>query len=195
MNRRRWAFMTVLALAAGTGVVAFATRTGDILEEALPSATLRLEVDLEARQLQVVEQGEVTRVYEVTVGKDGHPTPTGSYRITWLEWNPTWTPPNSPWARGRRPMGPGPDNPMGRVKLFFRQPAYYVHGTVSEDELGRAASHGCVRLSNDDVIELAQLVMEHGGEPRPPGWFQRVIDRFRDTQRVGLSAPVAITIR
>lgn len=195
MNRRYLAFFALLILAAGTGVFAFVARAGESLESALSSPTMRIEVDLSERALQVVEHGEVTRVYAVTVGKPGHPTPRGAYRISWLEWNPSWTPPNSPWARGKRPVGPGPENPMGRAKLFFRTPAYYVHGTAAAEEIGRAASHGCVRLRNEDVLELARLVMEHGGEPRPPAWFERVRDRFRDTERVRLTTPVPITIR
>jgi murein L,D-transpeptidase YcbB/YkuD len=194
MGRRFWALAAFLVLAAGSGLFAFVAKD-DALAEAPDSPTLRIEVDVAARQLYVVEGGQVTRMYDVTVGKPGHTTPTGSYRITWLEWNPTWTPPNSPWARGKRAMGPGPENPMGRVKLFFRQPAYYVHGTAADEEIGAAASHGCVRLRNEDVIELGRLVMEHGGEARPAGWFRRVIDRFRDTERVGLSTPVPIEIR
>jgi murein L,D-transpeptidase YcbB/YkuD len=195
MSRRYWVLLAVLMLAGATGIFAFVGRADESLESAPSSPTLRIEVDLTERVLQVVEQGEVTRVYDVTVGKPGHRTPTGAYRISWLEWNPSWTPPNSSWARGRRPVGPGPDNPMGRVKLFFRAPAYYVHGTAADEEIGSAASHGCVRLRNEDVVELGRLVMEHGGEPRPAGWFQRVMDRFRDTERVSLSTPIPITIR
>jgi murein L,D-transpeptidase YcbB/YkuD len=194
MYRRRWVVLFALVMAGATGLFAFASRTETV--EALPSsATLRLEVDVAERKLQVIEHGEVTWVYTVTVGSQAHPTPRGSHRISWIEWNPSWTPPNSEWARGRQPVGPGPSNPMGRVKLFFRQPAYYVHGTNAEHELGQAASHGCVRLRNEDVIELAKLVMEHGGQARPASWYQRVIDRFRDTRRVSLSTPVPVTIR
>lgn len=194
MFKRRWLILLAFLIAGGTGLFAFAARA-DTMEGAPSSETLRLEVNVAERRLQVVERGEVTWVYAVTVGSDNHPTPQGSYRISWIEWNPSWTPPTSEWARGRQPVGPGPSNPMGRVKLFFRQPAYYIHGTAAEHELGQAASHGCVRLRNEDVIELARLVMEHGGEARPASWFRRVIDRFRDTRRVTLSAPVPVTVR
>jgi murein L,D-transpeptidase YcbB/YkuD len=198
MNRARW-IVLCLTFAAVTGLFAFALAGREVMVDApadVPSSTtLRLEVDLAERKLVVVEAGEVTRSYDVTVGKPGHRTPPGSYRITWLEWNPSWTPPSSPWARGRRPVGPGPENPMGRVKMFFRAPAYYIHGTEETEALGGAASHGCVRLANEDVIELAQLVMEHGGERRPASWFTRVINRFRETERVRLTQPVPVTIR
>ena len=188
MHTRRWVLIgcTVL-LAAVTGLFAFSTREVAGPE---PSKTLRLEVDLSERTLTVLERGDVRRTFDVTVGTHNHPTPKGDYRIDWIVWNPSWNPPNSDWARGKKPIGPGPDNPMGRVKMFFRQPAYYVHGTNRDDEIGEAASHGCVRMRNEDVIELAQLVMEHGGEPKEPNWFKRVINRFRDTREVTLQAPV-----
>lgn len=196
MNRSRWTLAVVLVLAAGTGMFAFSARTAESADADRPSSeTLRLEVDLSERQLSVVERGEVIRTFPVTVGSNRHPTPEGGYRIDWIVWNPSWNPPNSDWARGKKPIGPGPQNPMGRVKMFFRQPAYYIHGTNAADQIGEAASHGCVRMLNGDVIELAQVVMEHGGEPRSPGWFKRLINRFRDTREVTLSRPVPVEIR
>ena len=83
---------------------------------------------------------------------------------------------------------------MGRVKIFFADPDYYIHGTNDESSLGRAASHGCLRMRNEDVIALAKVVMEHGGETRPASWFRRIINRVTDTQEVRLSTPVAIRI-
>ena len=160
-----------------------------------PSETLRLEVDLSERALNVVERGRVVETHPVTVGSSRHPTPAGSYRIDRIIWNPSWNPPNSGWAAGRDPVEPGPNNPMGRAKLFFRQPTYYIHGTREVWNLGKAASHGCVRMSNADVLELARQVMEHGGEARPPNWFKRVINSFRDTREVNLSRPVVLEIR
>lgn len=195
MSRQRWMILVLFALAAGAGLFAFSAGSREPAEEGPLSETLSLEVDLSERTLSVVERGEVVRSYPVTVGSRGHPTPEGSFRIDWIVWNPSWTPPDSEWARGKKALEPGPGNPMGRVKMFFRRPAYYVHGTDAAEEIGEAASHGCVRMLNGDVIELAQVVMEHGGEPRPPGWFQRLINRFRDTREVTLSRPVPVTIR
>ena len=193
MNKRRWILtLCITAMAAVTGLFAFSTTRGRVAPE--PSKTLRLAVDISERTLTVLERGTPIQTFDVTVGTNRHPTPEGQYRIDWIVWNPSWNPPNSEWARGKKPIGPGPSNPMGRVKMFFRQPAYYVHGTTRDDQIGEAASHGCVRMRNEDVIELAQLVMEHGGEAREPNWFQRVINRFRDTREVTLSAPVPVVI-
>lgn len=194
MNRRTTFLIAALVLAGLTGLFAFGLKRADAPDTRPSSETLSLRVDLSDRKLEVMERGAVIRTYDVTVGTRRHPTPAGQFRIDWIVWNPSWNPPNSDWARGKDPIGPGPDNPMGRVKMFFRQPAYYVHGTVAEDEIGRAASHGCVRMRNDDVIELARLVMEHGGEARPPHWFRRVINTFRDTREVTLSRPVDVEI-
>ncbi len=181
-----------VVLAAAVGLLAFSTPRSS--STGLPSATLRLEVDLSERTLSVVENGVVTQTHPVTVGSSAHPTPTGSYQIDWMVWNPSWNPPDSDWARGKKPVGPGWNNPMGRVKMFFRAPTFYIHGTRSVSELGEAASHGCVRMSNADVLRVARIVMEHGGEKRPPNWFKRVINRIRDTQEVRLTNPVPVTI-
>jgi murein L,D-transpeptidase YcbB/YkuD len=84
---------------------------------------------------------------------------------------------------------------MGRVKMFFRQPDYFIHGTNAETSIGTAASHGCVRMLNDDVIELAQLVMEHGGAAIEPGLIRRLINRVRQTKEVRLGNPVPVRIQ
>jgi lipoprotein-anchoring transpeptidase ErfK/SrfK len=192
MSKRIILGVLAVVLAAGVGLLAFSAPRSS---SAGPSSeTLRLEVDLSERTLSVVENGEVTQTHPVTVGSSEHPTPRGSYRIDWLVWNPSWNPPASDWARGKKPVGPGWNNPMGRVKMFFKAPTFYIHGTRAISELGEAASHGCVRMSNADVLRVARIVMEHGGEKRPPNWFKRVINRIRDTEEVRLTNPVPVTI-
>lgn len=157
---------------------------------------LDVVVDLSERTLVVSKGDEVLREFTVAVGQDEYPTPPGEYRIHRIIWNPRWVPPNSEWAEGRRPRAPGdPANPMGRAKIFFREPDYYIHGTSDVESLGSAASHGCIRMRNSAVMDLARILMEHGGEPRPDSWFQRVINHFRTTRPVTLSNPVHVTVQ
>lgn len=160
------------------------------------SSSLALQVDLSARQLSVIENGEVTNTYPVAIGKPSYPTPEGTFRIRRIIWNPRWVPPDSEWARKKQPREPGdPANPMGKVKIFFSEPDYYIHGTHETDSLGEAESHGCLRMRNTDVVTLARKVMNAGGAPVSPSWVRRMLNRIRSTREVRLSAPVAITIR
>jgi lipoprotein-anchoring transpeptidase ErfK/SrfK len=166
-------------------------------EEAPATAgtTVTLQVDLGARRLTVRENGQVIRTYVVGVGKPGHLTPEGSYDVRTIQWNPSWVPPDSDWAQGLEPRGPGdPQNPMGQVKIFFREPAYYIHGTPNEESLGGAVSHGCIRMSNADVVELARLLMETSGEDRPESWYDRVLGRPTRTDEVTLPRSVRLTV-
>ncbi|MFZ2492105.1 MAG: L,D-transpeptidase [Thermoanaerobaculia bacterium] len=156
---------------------------------------LRLTVDLEARELVAAVDGEVVNRYTVSVGKPKHPTPDGQFEIRKVIWNPSWRPPASKWARGKTAKPPGhPENPMKRVKMFFREPDYYIHGTGAEESLGKAESHGCIRMSPEDVTELAKMVMEHGGKPMPDPWYRRIF-RSRTTRVVSLTEPVLVRIQ
>lgn len=181
----------LLALVAGGAAPAHGSAEG----EAAGSA-ISLVVDVSDRKLYVMRGGEVEREFRVAVGQRSHPTPRGSYRVSRVIWNPRWVPPDAEWAKGKKARDPGdPQNPMGKVKIFFRAPDYYIHGTHDEDSLGRAESRGCIRMRNRDVIALARLVMENGGARRSPGWFQRVVNRVRQTEDVRLSDPVPLRIR
>jgi lipoprotein-anchoring transpeptidase ErfK/SrfK len=158
-------------------------------------ADVRLEVDLSERRLQVVSDGEVIDTFAVAVGKDKYPTPTGQFKIRKVIWNPAWRPPDSKWARKKSPTPPGhPDNPMKIVKMFFKEPDYYIHGTDDDDSLGGAESHGCIRMNTGDVERLGRLVMDHGGKPMDEPWYRRIFRR-RTTKVVYLSEPVPIAIR
>jgi len=158
------------------------------------SAELRLEIDISERELQVLEDGNVIETYSVSVGDDEYPTPRGNFSIRKVIWNPAWVPPDSKWARKKTAKAPGdPDNPMKRVKMFFKEPDYYIHGSDDEDSLGRAESHGCIRMSPEDVTRLGQLVMAHGGKPMPEPWYRRIFRR-KTTKVVYLKAPVAVEI-
>lgn len=163
---------------------------------AAPAAAkdLRLEVDVSDNQLVAYVGDEAIARYAVSTGTKKDPTPRGSFSIKKVIYNPAWNPPAEKWARNKTAKPPGhPDNPMKKVKMFFREPDYYIHGTGDIDNLGSAASHGCVRMAPSDVTELAKLVMEHGGKPKPEPWYRRVLRLKRQTV-VYLTAPVPVRI-
>ena len=195
-----WAVMPVLVagsmLTAG-GDAAAGVRAAAAHRLAPDAASdFSITIDLSDRALYVMRDGEKIHEYSVAVGQPDYPTPTGHFSVGRIVWNPHWVPPDSDWARDREPAGPGDaDNPMGRVKIFFDSPAYYIHGTRDTDSLGEAESHGCVRMRNSEAIALARMVMAHGGEARSPNWFRRVLNRVSSTREVRLSQPVPVRIR
>jgi murein L,D-transpeptidase YcbB/YkuD len=158
-------------------------------------APMEIVVNIPAGRLVVLEGGEQVRSYPVSVGTARYATPTGSAGIQRMVWNPSWTPPESDWARDERPAAPGPNNPMGRVKMHLFQD-YYVHGTPARNErfLGRPASHGCIRMRNEDVIELAQLVLRADGAPVSDETIQGLIANPRRTREMRLSGRVRVRI-
>lgn len=157
---------------------------------------MSLLVDLSDRVLLVMSGDEIVKRFPVSVGQEGYGTPAGTYRISHMIWNPRWVPPASNWARDHHIEPPGsPGNPMGRVKMFFREPDLYIHGTALPSSLGRARSHGCVRMRNTDAVELARIVMVNGGEPKTPEWFEETISKADTSREVALSRPVRVRIR
>ncbi len=172
----------------------FLTLTSIVLAPAALGA-LHLQADLSDRELRAVIDGELVERFAIAVGKDRYPTPTGRFKIRKVIWNPAWRPPDSKWARKESPKPPGhPDNPMKVVKMFFKEPDYYIHGTDDDDSLGGAESHGCIRMNGGDVERLGRLVMVHGGKPKSEPWYRRIFRR-RATKVVYLSTPVPIAIR
>jgi lipoprotein-anchoring transpeptidase ErfK/SrfK len=195
MKKAIYAFMAVVIIAVA-GFFAAGRRAAPVDDAvAISDAGLKIEVDLSQRTLSVVRDGEVAESYPVAIGKPSYPTPKGSFAIRRIIWNPRWVPPDSPWAKKRKPTPPGhPDNPMGKVKIFFSEPDYYIHGTRYTDSLGEAESHGCLRMRNGDVVALAEQVMAAGGKPVAASWVRRMVNRIRSTHEVRLSSPVPITV-
>lgn len=194
--KRIWLATTATLTFAAIAAVTIPERDNAEVAEADAVASMRLQVDLSERRLYVIENGEVSSSYPVAIGKPSYPTPRGTYNIRRIIWNPRWVPPDSKWAKNKTAKGPGePGNPMGRVKIFFSEPDYYIHGTREVDSLGEAESHGCVRMRNADVISVAKRVMAAGGKPVKQSFVRSVINRVRSTREVRLSTPVPIEVK
>ena len=157
---------------------------------------LAITVDLSDRTLYLMDGQRILRRFPVSIGAEDFPTPKGSFQIRHMIWNPSWRPPPSGWARGKTYEPPGsPGNPMGRIKIFFQEPDYYIHGTGLTGSLGRPASHGCIRMRNIDVAELGRTLMENGGSSRPAEWYQATLNQAERSREVRLSKPIPVRIR
>lgn len=117
-------------------------------------------VSTRERALYLVQANGKAIRYRVAVGRAGA-TWTGVERVTAKQTWPGWTP--TPEMRRRRPGLPhhvagGPRNPLGARALYLGDSAYRIHGTTEPGSIGRAASSGCFRMLNKDVIELYERV-------------------------------------
>lgn len=158
-------------------------------------ASTRLEVDLSKREMYLYENGEIINTYEVAVGEPEHPTPEGEFSISRIEWNPDWVPPNTEWGKEHEKRDPNdPENPMIGAKLFFEYPDYYIHGTDATHTLGKAESHGCIRMDPNEVKDLAKWVQEHAGEHRNASWYREARRNDETTHVVSLSREIPVSI-
>ncbi|MBM5826210.1 MAG: L,D-transpeptidase [Cyanobacteria bacterium M_surface_10_m2_119] len=139
---------------------------------ATPTSTRELVLDRRRRQLLVLEQGQELRRFPVAVGRPGWETPEGRFRVQELVPDPAWEHP----VTGET-VPPGPANPLGsrwigfhrdcRGRVGFNGSEHLVvqgcvsagfHGTPNRSSVGQAVSHGCVRLFDEHVRELFELV-------------------------------------
>ncbi len=119
-----------------------------------------LLVRIGENKLYLYEDGRIAREWTVATGQPEYMTPTGLYSVTELRYEPTWVnPAPDTWgANMPESIPPGPNNPLGVRAINWSAPAIRFHGTSAEYSLGYNASHGCVRMSNSDVIELYDIV-------------------------------------
>lgn len=161
----------------------------------LPPPDLRLEVNLEERELYVYRDDERIATHPVAVGTSDWPTRTGEWTIGQVVFNPRWTPPQEEeWARDEEVKEPGdPENPLGVAQLVYDAPRS-IHGTNEPESLGKAASHGSIRIANDVVRELARMVMDSGGADRDASFFERVRENRRERVEVAIPNPIPIRV-
>lgn len=160
------------------------------------SAELRLDINIPAYRLEVYQDSTRVRQYVVAVGEAAFPTPIGQFAVTWIEWNPWWVPPSVDWANADTVTPPGPQNPMGRVKLWFYGD-YFIHGTAEVTTVGTAASHGCVRLANADAVNLAVLVHRFASLSLAQTDLERLAagNQGDGTRRIVLDEAVPLVVR
>ena len=130
-----------------------------IARPALLTATQgKIVIDKSKFRLRAYRDGKLVATFPVAIGQPRFPSPTGSFVVTEKLKNPTWIPPNSPWAKGLEPIPPGSGNPLGTRWIGTSAPAVGIHGTPQAYTIGTAASHGCIRMRIPDVERLFNYV-------------------------------------
>jgi lipoprotein-anchoring transpeptidase ErfK/SrfK len=161
--------------------------------DSLSSSTMRLEVNLATRTLTVFDHDKAVATHRVAVGSPEWPTKTGDWNVKQVVWNPEWIPPDETWAEQRTPKKPGaPDNPLGRAQLVY-DPPRTIHGTNEPASIGKAVSHGSIRLPNAVVTRLARQLMEATGAGKDDAWYDRV--QQNRTEKVVVDLPQRVPIR
>ena len=108
-------------------------------------------VSVPDRKLVVMENGAVLRVFPVAVGAGVSPSPTGEFEIVTRLTDPTY-------YHSGVVIPPGADNPLGPRWVGFNKKGYGIHGTNAPSSIGKAASHGCIRMRNRDIVQFFALV-------------------------------------
>jgi lipoprotein-anchoring transpeptidase ErfK/SrfK len=99
-----------------------------------------------ANELRYYVRTRLVRKFGVATGQAVYPTPTGTFEIVDKQLNPWWLPPDSDWAKGLKPVPPGPGNPLGTRWMGLSAPGVGIHGTPDDASIGYSASHGCIRM-------------------------------------------------
>jgi hypothetical protein len=107
----------------------------------------KVVVSVAHRKLAVVENGHVRKIYPIAVGAVASPSPSGVFEIKNRLVQPTYYHPG-------RVIPAGADNPLGTRWIGLSAKGYGIHGTNIESSIGKAASHGCIRMHREDLEEL-----------------------------------------
>ncbi len=121
-------------------------------------------IDTEARFLYLVESDGMARRYGIGVGKPGFEW-AGTHKVTRKSEWPGWTPPEQMRQREAKKgkilpkhMPGGPENPLGARAMYLGDTLYRIHGTNQPWSIGKAVSSGCIRMRNEDVMDLYERV-------------------------------------
>lgn len=131
-------------------------------DEEAAGSVARIEVDKANSELRAYDGSDkLIATYPATVGSGDFPSPSGSMKVAAIAAAPNYTfdPEEQKWGGDKTLiLPPGPNNPVGGTWIDLGKNGYGIHGTPDPADIGKTASHGCVRLTNWDAAELAKAV-------------------------------------
>lgn len=146
--------------------------TGGRIETSLLEAgnpNLKITLNVPAFQMTLWQDGKEVKSYPVGVGLLDYPIIIGRREASSIEWNPVWIPPSSDWIERSSTVKPGeiilptdPRNPLGKVKIPLGY-GYLIHQAKGPGDMGGLVSHGCVRVMQSDLYDLAEKIVAARG--------------------------------
>ena len=166
---------------------------------AVPKDT-RIVVNIPAFRMDVFENGSLIKSYKIGIGYPQFPLPIGLRKAQMIIFNPTWTPPDSPWVDSMN-VTPGEvieagskQNPLGPIKIPIGSPSL-IHGGKPLSKIGTFASHGCVGLTNSQVKDFAKLLARASGTDLSEQTIAAYLKNKTKTRVVKLSKLVPVELR
>ncbi len=165
---------------------------------AVPTDT-RIVVNAPAYRMDVFRDGQLVKTYKVGIGYPEFPLPTGLRKANEIIFNPTWTPPDEPWVKGKVQPGQKVEagsklNPLGPIKIPIGLPSL-VHGGKDPSRLGTFASHGCVGLTSAGIQDFARELSALSGDEFTPQEIKDYEKQKTETKNVKLAQPVPVELR
>ncbi|HET9531404.1 MAG TPA: L,D-transpeptidase family protein [Blastocatellia bacterium] len=162
----------------------------------------RVVVNAPAFRMDVFNNGQLVQSYKVGIGYPEFPLPTGLRHADTIIFNPTWTPPDEPWVEspgsnvkvGETVKAGDKLNPLGLAKIPIGLPSL-IHGGKSPSRIGNFASHGCVGLTDKQLIDFAKELAQIGGATLTDAQIAQYRKNRSKTQDVKLSSPVPVELR
>ena len=127
---------------------------------------LKITINIPAFQMTLWQDGKEVKSYPVGVGMKDYPIYVGFRQASAIIWNPVWIPPSSDWVEGSKNVKAGEvilptdsRNPLGKLKIPLGL-GYLIHQAKSPADLGNLVSHGCVRVVQSDLYDLAGKIIQ-----------------------------------
>jgi lipoprotein-anchoring transpeptidase ErfK/SrfK len=157
--------------AALTAALCFSSSARDEIGRWKPLKRIRgskvdgsIVVEKASRDVRAYDKnGKLLRFYPATIGSTEKPAPSGIFEVRRVAYNPDYHyNPKFAWkgVKAKEPLTirPGPNTTVGLVWIDLTAPSYGIHGTPEPDKIGKTESHGCIRLTNWDALDLAGVL-------------------------------------
>ena len=166
---------------------------------AVPKDT-RIVVNIPAFRMDVFVDGAMIKSYKVGIGYPQFPLPQGLRKAQLIIFNPTWTPPDSPWVDSMN-VTPGEvieagskQNPLGPIKIPIGSPSL-IHGGKPLAKIGTFASHGCVGMTNAQVKDFAKVLVRASNTDLSDETMSAYLKKRTKTRAVKLARSVPVELR